>query len=153
MALRLGSPMPSLEGASEWLQGGYSQEELMGAPVLIHFWAVSCYICKNNFESLAKWRADYGVKGLRMVAIHMPRQEEDLDLVRVKEVLAEFKVPDLCAVDNTHAIKDAFENDQGWVPAYFLYDETGALKSRAAGEAGVGIIEGALKRIFEPQPQ
>lgn len=148
MALRLGTPIPSLEGATQWLQGEFSADTVSGSPVLIHFWSVSCYMCKNNFESLAKWRAEYAEKGLKLVAIHMPRQEEDLDLEKVKEVLAEYNVPDICAIDNEHTIKDAFENDQGWVPAYFLYDGTGALKSRAAGEAGVGIIEGALQRVL-----
>ena len=44
MALRIGTEMPSFEGATEWFNGQVSPTELLGAPTLVHFWAVSCFI-------------------------------------------------------------------------------------------------------------
>ena len=54
----------------------------------------------------------------------------------------------ICAVDNLHKLKDAFQNEHGWVPVYYLFDSEGKLKSRAAGEFGVGVLTGALEKMF-----
>lgn len=42
MALRVGTLLPSLEGATQWFNGEISAEELRGHSVLLHFWSVSC---------------------------------------------------------------------------------------------------------------
>lgn len=34
------------------------------------------------------------------------------------------------------------------VATYFLFDREGALRSRSAGDAGLGLLEGALARQF-----
>ena len=147
MPLRLGSPMPALSGATEWLNGEPAQADLRGAPVLVHFWAVSCHICHDNMPTLRKWRDEYGPRGLKLVGIHMPRQEDDMDVAKVREEVKAMDVTEPCAVDNTHAMADAFQNK--FMPAYFLFDREGNLKSRTAGDAGLAMLESALARQFE----
>ena len=147
MALRLGSPMPALSGATEWLNGEPAQGDPRGSPVLVHFWAVSCHICHDNMPTLRKWRDEYGPRGLKLVGIHMPRQEEDMDVAKVREEVKAMDVTEPCAIDNTHAMADAFENK--FMPAYFLFDREGNLKSRTAGDAGLAMLESALARQFE----
>ena len=147
MALRLGSPMPQLSGATEWVNGEPAQSDLRGSPVLVHFWAVSCHICHDNMPTLRKWRDEYGPRGLKLVGIHMPRQEEDMDAAKVREEVKAMDVTEPCAIDNTHAMADAFENK--FMPAYFLFDREGNLKSRTAGDAGLAMLESALARLFE----
>lgn len=147
MPLRLGSPMPELSGATEWLNGEPAQDDLRGSPVLVHFWAVSCHICHDNMPTVRKWRDEYGPRGLKLVAIHMPRQEDDMDVAKVREDVKALDVTEPCAIDNTHAMADAFQNK--FMPAYFLFDREGNLKSRTAGDAGLAMLEGALARLFE----
>jgi thiol-disulfide isomerase/thioredoxin len=147
MPLRLGSPMPELSGATEWLNGEPAQADLRGSPVLVHFWAVSCHICHDNMPTLRKWRDEYGPRGLKLVGIHMPRQEEDMDVAKVREEVKAMDVTEPCAIDNTHAMADAFQNK--FMPAYFLFDREGNLKSRTAGDAGLAMLESALARQFE----
>ena len=53
-----------------------------------------------------------------------------------------------CAVDNKHLLRDAFGNDQGFVPAYYLFDADGNLRSYAAGERGLQIVISALERLL-----
>ena len=149
MPMRLGDAIPSLEGATEWLNGTeVKSEELVGAPAMIYFWASSCGICKENMPKLKELRDRYAAKGLKTVAIHMPRYEEDTNLETVKATIAEHHIDDVCAVDNLHKLKDAFLNEQGWVPVYYLFDEEGKLKSRAAGEFGIGTLTQALEKMF-----
>jgi thiol-disulfide isomerase/thioredoxin len=152
MPLRIGTDLPELTGATEWLNGDeVSVAELAGSPTLIHFWAVSCYMCKNNLPTLEQWKKTYGPKGLKIVAIHMPRQETDLEVAKVREALSAFSMDEPCAVDNEHTIGDRFETGGLW-PSYFLFDAEGKMRSRAAGDAGLTSIGSALKRLLDPEP-
>jgi thiol-disulfide isomerase/thioredoxin len=150
MPMKLGDSMPSFEGATMWLnENGQSVEEFVkGSPTLVYFWATSCGICKENMPKLNELKSMYGPKGLKAVAIHMPRYETDTDLDGVKNTIAEHSINDICAVDNMHKLKDSFLNEQGWVPVYYLFDAEGKLKTRSAGEFGIGILTSALEKMF-----
>lgn len=148
MPLRTGSPLPELTGATEWRNGEVSRESLLGSPVLIHFWSLSCYICKNNLPRLNEWKVAYAPQGLKVIAVHMPREEDETELAKVEAALEQFSITEPCAIDNEHKLTEAFGNDQAWVPYYFLFDAEGNLKSRGAGQAAADILGGALARLF-----
>ena len=78
----------------------------------------------------------------------MPRYEADTDLEKVKTNIQEHCIDEICAIDNQHKLKDAFLNEQGWVPVYYLFDAEGKLKTRAAGEFGIGVLTKALEKMF-----
>jgi thiol-disulfide isomerase/thioredoxin len=150
MAMRIGTEMPSFEGATEWING--SQEEatqtVKGSPTLVHFWSVSCGICKENMPRVNEWRESLKEKGLKVVAVHMPRYPEDTDVAAARAVIAEHNITEPCAIDNNHAIRDAFKNDQGYVPAYYLFDAEGKLRGFAAGERGLDMLSASLDRMM-----
>ena len=148
--MRIGTPMPSLEGATEWISSSADEalKDAEGQPVLIHFWSVSCGMCKDNLPTVAEWRDKYWVAGLRLVAIHMPRYPEDTNVDSVREAVAQHDIKDPLAIDNEHKLRDAFQNENGYVPAYYLFDEQHKLKSFAAGEYGVKVIGPALERLL-----
>jgi hypothetical protein len=148
MAMRLGTAFPSLNGASEWVGDPIVREDLIGAPTFVHFWSISCYLCKQNYPIIRGWREEFADKGLRVIAVHMPRQEEELSIARVRESILQLDLKEPCAIDNEHSLKDAFENREGWVPAYFLFTAEGVLKSRTAGESGLVMMRGALERVL-----
>jgi thiol-disulfide isomerase/thioredoxin len=147
MPLRKGTPMPELAGATEWINGEARRGDLIGSPALIHFFAKSCHICHDNMPTINTWRDEYAAKGLNVVGIHMPREEQDTDMNAVRADIAQMGVTEPCAVDNQHEIGERFEN-QFW-PAYFLFDAEGNMVGRAAGYAGLKMIEGPLKRLLE----
>ncbi len=142
--------MPSFDGATEWIGGTQDAAVTLvsGQPTLVYFWATSCGICKDNMPKLKELKAKYADRGLRTVAVHMPRYEADTNMETVKATIAEHSIDDICAVDNLHKLKDAFLNEQGWVPVYYLFDAEGKLKTRAAGEFGVGVLTTALEKMF-----
>ncbi len=150
MPMRIGTEMPSLEGATEWLNatGAHAQAEAKGHPVLVHFWAVSCGVCKENLPKVARWRDERGGQGLRVVAVHMPRYEADTDAEAVRDAVAQYNITEPCAVDNEHKLRDAFQNEQGHVPAYYLFDAEGKLRCFAAGEFGLKVVAPALERVL-----
>lgn len=148
MPMRIGDALPSFEGATGWLNESTktAKEIAEGHPTLVYFWASSCGICKDNMPKLRELKAEF--KDLKTIAVHMPRYEADTNLETVKETVEKYNIDDLCAIDNEHKLKEAFQNEQGWVPVYFLFDAEGNLKSRAAGEFGLGVVMTALERLF-----
>jgi thiol-disulfide isomerase/thioredoxin len=150
MAMRIGTEMPSFEGATEWINGSAegALEDAQGHPTLIHFWSLSCGMCKDNLPLVKEWRAKYSAEGLRIIAVHMPRYPTDMDVSGVHAAIAEHGITEPCAVDNDHKLRDAFLNEHGYVPAYYLFDDQHKLKSFAAGEYGVKVMEPALIRLL-----
>ena len=150
MPMRIGDAIPTFEGATEWLNElqETADDFVKGAPTIVYFWATSCGICKENMPKFQELRDKYKVYGLKTVAIHLPRYEADTNLEIVKETIEKYCIDDVCAIDNQHKLKDAFLNEQGWVPVYYLFDAEGKLKSRSAGEFGIGVLSGALEKMF-----
>ena len=146
MAMRTGTPLPELSGATEWINGEINSTDLIGSPTLVHIWAMSCPICHDNMPKVSEWREQYQDQGLKVLAIHMPRQEEDTNLKAVRADAALLGISEPCAIDSEHTIGDRFENTL-W-PAYFVFDVDGNLRGRAAGYAGLKMIEVPLKRVL-----
>lgn len=151
--MRIGDQMPSLDGATAWFNGSESDtdQHIAGKPVLVHFWAVSCGICKDKMPQLHEMIKKYEAKGLYTVAVHMPRYEADTDLDTVNEAMSANEITEPTAIDSLHKLKDAFQNEQGWVPVYYLFDAEHKLKTRAAGEFGVSVLQTALDKMFAEQ--
>jgi thiol-disulfide isomerase/thioredoxin len=155
MPMRIGTEMPRLEGAATWFGGteAHAEARAKGHPTLVHFWSVSCGICKDNLPRIATWRDEFSEQGLRVIAVHMPRYESDTDIEAIREAIATFNITEPCAVDNEHKLREAFQNDQGYVPAYYLFDAEGKLRSFAAGERGVDLLKATLDRVLASASQ
>jgi thiol-disulfide isomerase/thioredoxin len=150
MPMRIGTQLPQFEGATEWFNSTQenAETESRGRPTLVHFWSVSCGICKDNLPRVAQWRDELKDRGLRVIAVHMPRYEADTDVEAVREAIASHSISEPVAVDNEHKLRESFQNDQGYVPAYYLFDAEGKLRSFAAGERGIDMLKSALDRVL-----
>jgi thiol-disulfide isomerase/thioredoxin len=137
MPMKIGDTIPTFAGATGWLNElqETADDYVKGAPTLVYFWATSCGICKDNMPKLAELKSKFKPQGLETG----------------KATIEKHSIDDVCAIDNQHKLKDAFLNEQGWVPVYYLFDPEGKLKSRAAGEFGIGVISGALEKMFASQ--
>ena len=150
MTLRMDSDMPSLEGGTDWFNSEPIQtSSLAGNAVLVHFWSISCGTCKESLPDIAGWIEKYTPKGLKVIAIHMPRQESDTDVKAVKECIDEYEIKQPCVIDNWHTITDAFENK--FVPAYYIFDSSLKMRHFSAGEKAVKMVEPALERLLNQQ--
>lgn len=155
MPMKIGDALPTFEGATGWLNElqETAEDYVKDSPTLVYFWATSCGICKENMPKLRELKTRFKDLGLKTVAVHMPRYEADTDIDQVKKTVEEHCIDDICAIDNEHKLKNAFLNEQGWVPVYYLFDSEGKLKSRAAGEFGIGVLTTALERLFPASKQ
>lgn len=131
MALRRGSPLPSLEGATHtYHMDGFDPAELENHLVFVHFWAVSCHTCHEIMDQVTAIRDQH--PDLKFIGVHMPQSEADTDIQRVEKDLEEYGLTHPIFVDNAHAITKNFENQ--FVPAFYLFDKEGKLNFRAAGD-------------------
>ena len=148
MPLRTGSPLPSLEGVPTWIGGAPSDEELAGKPLLVHFWSVTCSICHNVADEVAKWQAEYGPRGLEVIGIHQPRGPEELDIARVTEdAKTEMKITWPAAIDNEHTLVRRFENQ--FVPAYYVFDRDHKLVHRQSGDRGFDRLHDKIGELLD----
>lgn len=150
MPMRIGTEMPRLEGATEWVNGNEeaAAAQAKGQTTLVHFWSVSCGICKDNMPRVSEWREKHKEQGLRVIAIHMPRYPTDMDTEAVREAIVNFNITESCAIDNEHKLRDVFQNEQGYVPAYYLFDSQSKLRSFAAGERGLDMLSATMNRLL-----
>ena len=145
--MRLREELPDFPGITEWINGQVTKADLAGKPVLVHFWSVSCYMCKESLPQINEWREKYAANGLRVIGIHMPRSEADTNIETIKETTAQYELTHPVAIDNQMVTTDAFQNE--YVPAYYLFDENLQLRHFQAGEKGLNLVKKRLHRILE----
>lgn len=150
MAMKTGTVMPKLEGAIEWFNAtqAHAEAEAKGHPTLVHFWSVSCEVCRTNMARVAAWREEYAARGLRVVAVHSPRTADDADVEVVREALYPLDITYPCAVDHDGKLSEAFQIGGEELPAYYLFDREGKLVSSAIGGPGVDATALALKSLL-----
>ena len=147
MPLSIGTAIPSLSEATEWLGIDVKYRSSANRPMLVQFWAISCPVCKINMPRLQQLVSTYAEQGLQLVSVHMPRMEADTDVEKVKAAVQELGLTGPCAIDNQHILGDRFQTGGVW-PCYFLFDAEGKLRSRAAGALGLKMAENSLKRML-----
>jgi thiol-disulfide isomerase/thioredoxin len=142
------SPLPSLEGATTWLNGAPVADELRGIPVVVSFWSKSCHLCHESAEQFAEWRDRFAKDGVAFVAVHQPRSQDELNVETVsKDAIEEMKLSQPVAIDNDHAIVDRFENQ--FVPAFYVFNRKHELRHFQAGGKSFERIEAAIQRVLE----
>jgi thiol-disulfide isomerase/thioredoxin len=145
--MKLRSPMPDLSGATAWLNGEVSKNQLIGSkPTLIHFWSVSCGLCKEAMPEVNAFRDQYKNE-LNVMAVHMPRSEKDMDLTDIKKIAAQHDITQPIYVDNDMKLTDAFDNQ--YVPAYYVFDKDGQLRHFQAGGSGMKMLEKRVNRVLD----
>ncbi len=146
MPMRLGTSMPSLDGATDKLSGAESLALKKDQVTLIHFWAVSCHICHETMNDVVRICEQYAKESLQTVAVHMPRFESDVDINKVMADIQEYHMSQPVLVDSNHTIADRFQNE--YVPAFFVFGKDGTLKFRAAGDKGFQKVEPKLREAL-----
>ena len=146
--MKLRSKMPELAGATKWLNSGaITKKQLVGKkPTLIHFWSVSCYLCKEVMSEVNAFRDQYKDK-LNVISVHMPRSQADTDLAQIKAIAAEHNITQPIFVDNDLKLTDAFDNQ--YVPAYYVFDKSGVLRHYQAGGSGMRMLGKRVNRVLD----
>lgn len=144
--MKLREQMPELYGATTWLNGRVEKEDLIGEkPTIIHFWSISCRVCKDEMPYLNNFRNQYKDR-LNIIAVHMPRSEEDRDLQQIKEVAAQHGMTQSILVDDNLKLTEAFGNQ--FVPAYYVFDKEGRLRHFQTDRSGMNMLRKRIDRLL-----
>jgi thiol-disulfide isomerase/thioredoxin len=143
--MKLREQMPELTGATEWINEEVTKDELVGKATLIHFWSVSCHLCKEAMPEINELRDEYDDE-LNVIAVHMPRSEDDLDIGVIRSMAMGHDITQPIFVDSEHKLTEAFENK--YVPAYYVFDEEGNLRHFQAGGSGMKMLKKRINRVL-----
>ena len=140
-------PLPSLDGATGWLNGRpVTAADLKGKVVLVDFWTYSCINCIRAIPHIRALQERYGKDGLVIVGVHSPEFAFERDPKNVARAIREQEVNYPVAIDNKLAIWRAF-NNRYW-PATYIADAKGRLRYHHFGEGGVRETEAAVRRLL-----
>jgi len=135
---------PSFERATEWLNGRVTARETKGHPTVVHFWSISSEPAKNNLAQVAQIRDERKREGVRVIAVHVPQSEAEKDAKTVRDAAARLNLTEPCALDNEQRVSQGQKD----LPAYFLFDPEGEIRSSATGANGLDVIEDGLDRLL-----
>ncbi len=149
------SDMPSLAGASQWLNSPpLNSASLRGKVVLVDFWTYSCINCLRTLPYLKAWNEKYRAQGLVIIGVHAPEFAFEKDVHNVAQAVQEQGLTYPVAIDNHYVIWNAFKN-QYW-PAHYLIDARGVVREHHFGEGGYHetelMIQTLLKEAHQGQP-
>jgi thiol-disulfide isomerase/thioredoxin len=147
MGSSTGVRIPSLDGATGWLNSGpLRPAELGGRVVLVNFWTLTCINWLRQEPYVRAWSRAYRDDGLVVVGVHTPEFgfEHRTDLVR--QAIANRDIDYPVALDNDYAVWDAFDNHY-W-PALYFVDRDGVIRDTHFGEGRYEESERVLQELL-----
>ena len=140
-------PMPSLDGATAWLNSPpLSRENLRGKVVLVDFWTYSCINCIRTMPYLRAWWQRYRDDGLVIIGVHAPEFAFEKDIGNVRQAVRDLGIGYPVAVDNDYAIWSAFGNSY-W-PAHYFIDARGRVRYHHFGEGNYEESERVIQQLL-----
>jgi len=139
--------MPSLSGATDWLNSPPLTPELLkGKVVLIDFWTYSCINCLRTIPYIRAWAEKYKEQGLVVIGVHSPEFAFEKNVDNVRKAVADLKIQYPVAIDSNQAIWRAFQNEY-W-PAHYFIDGRGNIRHHQFGESGKEQSERVIQRLL-----
>lgn len=141
-------PMPSLDGAVEWLNSpALNNESLKGKVVLVDFWTYDCINCQHTLPYVKDWAQKYEKDGLVVIGVHTPEYGFERIIDNVRKQVKQLGITYPVAIDNNYAIWRNF-NNQYW-PAHYLIDAKGQVRYTHFGEGSYGKQEQVIQQLLE----
>src|SRR5215211_4568637 len=140
MSVFAGVHMPSLDGATGWLNSEpLGPAELRGHVVLVNFWTLTCINWLRQEPYVRAWSRAYRDDGLIVIGVHTPEFgfEHDVGLVR--------QAVDVRDID--YAVGSAFANHY-W-PALYFVDADGIVRDDHFGEGRYEQSERVIQRLLD----
>ncbi len=146
-ALPIEGDIPSLSGATAWLNSGpLTPADLRGKVVLVDFWTYSCINCLRALPYVSGWYEKYQAHGLIVIGVHAPEFAFEKNVDNVRRAVADLHITYPVALDNDYAIWQGF-NNQYW-PAHYFIDSQGHIRAHHFGEGSYDESEATLRQLL-----
>jgi thiol-disulfide isomerase/thioredoxin len=139
--------MPSLDGATEWLNSEpLDPAELRGRVVLVNFWTWTCINWLRQEPFVRAWSQAYQDDGLVVIGVHTPEFSFEHDIDGVRRATTERRIGYPVAVDNDYEVWSAFAN-HFW-PALYFVDQEGLIRDHHFGEGRYEQSERVIQQLL-----
>jgi thiol-disulfide isomerase/thioredoxin len=139
--------LPSLDGATGWLNSSpLSAEGLGGRVVLVQFWTYTCINWLRTLAYIRAWAKKYSDHGLTVVGVHTPEFDFEHHPDNVRRAAKDLQVDYPIAIDSDYAIWTAFDNHY-W-PALYFVDAQGQIRHHRFGEGDSEQSEMVIQRLL-----
>ncbi|WEN14407.1 cytochrome c biogenesis protein DipZ [Rhodanobacter sp. AS-Z3] len=146
-ALPVEGTMPSLAGATQWINSApLTTESLRGKVVLVDFWTYSCINCIRTLPYVRGWYDKYKDHGLVIIGVHAPEFAFEKNPDNVIKAVKDLGVSYPVALDNDYAIWKGFNNEY-W-PAHYFIDAQGQIRSHHFGEGNYRESEDVIRQLL-----
>jgi len=145
--LRVEGRLPSLAGATEWINSApLSPEALRGKVVLVDFWTYSCINCLRTLPYVRAWADKYRDAGLVVLGVHAPEFAFEKNPANVRKAVRDLGIGFPVALDNDFSIWRGFDN-QAW-PAFYFVDAQGRIRHHQFGENRYDKAEQVIQQLL-----
>lgn len=139
--------MPPLDGATGWINTPpLTTRGLLGKVVVVDFWTYSCINWRRQLPYVRAWAQRYADRGLVVIGVHSPEFGFERDPDGVQRAARTMQVPYPIAIDNNHAIWQAFGNNY-W-PALYFVDAQGRIRHHQFGEGDYETSEMVIRQLL-----
>jgi thiol-disulfide isomerase/thioredoxin len=150
--MRTTSHMPSLAGATEWVNSEpLTPADLQGRVVLFDFGTYTCINWLRTLPHIRAWAERYREHGLVVVGIQTPEFEFEQNLGSVRREVKARRIPWPVAVDNRYELWRAFSNNY-W-PALYFADREGVIRHHHFGEGQYEQSERVIQQLLGLAPE
>jgi thiol-disulfide isomerase/thioredoxin len=142
-----GGTMPSLDGATAWLNSPpLTTEGLRGRVVAVDFWTYTCINWLRTAPYRRAWHEAYRDAGLVVLGVHTPEFPFEHDVDNVRRAITDRRITYPVAVDSDYGIWTAFRN-MYW-PALYLVDAQGDIRFHHFGEGAYEESERVIRQLL-----
>jgi thiol-disulfide isomerase/thioredoxin len=146
-ALGTEGSMPSLAGATEWINSApQTPESLRGKVVLVAFWTYTCINSLRPMPYVRAWAEKYKAAGLVVIGAHSPEFSFEKKSANVHRAINDLAIGFPVAVDSNFGVWRAFAN-QYW-PAFYFIDAKGRIRHHRFGEEQYARSEQVIQQLL-----
>ncbi len=143
----IGGRMPSLDGATGWLNSPpLTTDGLRGRVVVVDFWTYTCINWLRTVPYIRAWAEAYRDAGAVVLGVHTPEFPFEQDVDNVRRAVRDRQLTHPVALDDDYAIWTAFAN-MYW-PALYVVDAQGDIRHHHFGEGAYEESEQVIRQLL-----
>lgn len=120
--------------------------DLKGKVVLVEFWTLGCYNCRNVEPYVKQWHQQYAEQGFVVIGVHSPEFLYEREVENVKRYMKEHDIRFAVPIDNDFSTWNRYGN-RYW-PAMYLIDKRGIIRYIKVGEGGYSVTERQIQTLL-----
>lgn len=117
-----------------------------GKVILVEFWTLGCYNCRNVEPYVKQWHQQYAEQGFVVIGVHSPEFLHEREVENVKRYMKKHGIRFAVPIDNDFSTWNRYGN-RYW-PAMYLIDKRGIIRYIKIGEGGYSETERQIQTLL-----